>query len=147
MEETEKLLKAYFDGFPGLLEDFEAAKNEATKKGWITICSYTDKRYFYPHYKEMKALKTKAYSLTKYNEGEKIPIEEKERLRNETDWTKLWRKFMALKGSLERKALNYRIQGLAATQSKLSGILFYKNRTNESQEIFNFIHDKLFCCV
>ena len=103
----------------------------------------TYKRYFYPHVKRMETLVKEAYTLTKYSQGEKIPEEEKKRLRAETDWSAIWREYMMLKGKLERAGLNYRIQGPAATQTKLAAILFYKNRTHTSQEIMNLIHDEM----
>lgn len=142
LKETEILLKNYFAGFPGLLENFEKTKKTALKQGWIQLCPYTDKRYFFPYFEKMQKLKTKAYSLTTYKQGEKIPDVEKTRLKTETDWSKIWKEYMAYKGSLERRSLNYRIQGGAASQMKLAGVIFYNNRTDNSQNIMNVIHDE-----
>lgn len=143
IEETQELLKAYFEGFPGLEQEFESAKKDVLKKGWIQLCPKTDKRYFYPFYKRMKQIEDEAYLLTDYEKGKKIPEEEKIRLRKETNWSALWREWGTYKGELERRKLNYRIQGSAASQIKLAAILFYKDKTHPNQVIMNVIHDEI----
>ena len=147
LEETEELLKAYFNVFPGLEHSFNKRKRLALLRGWIQLDTYTDKRYFFPDFQRMKDLQFQAYQLTEYEPGQKIPEEEKIRLRTETNWSALWKEYMILKGKLERRGLNYSIQGAAASQTKLAGILFYKNRTDKSQEIMNIVHDRQTCCV
>lgn len=91
----------------------------------------------------MKNLIKEIYTLTDYEPMQKIPLEEKKRLREETNWTELWRKYMYHKGKLERKALNYIIQGSAASQIKLAAIMFYKNRKDSSQVILCIVHDEI----
>lgn len=141
-EEAIEMINAYFEGFKGLKEDFEKRQKLALNRGWIELDSYTGKRYFYPHFKRMKELITEAYSLTEYNQGEKIPEKEKERLREETNWTKLWREYMSYKGELQRKGLNLPIQGAAASQTKLAGILFYRD-CKPGDELLLMVHDEI----
>ena len=54
----------------------------------------------------------------------------------------MWSKYFYLKGKLERRSLNYRIQGNAATQSKIAGCLIY-NQYDENRFIINLVHDEV----
>lgn len=144
-EEADAFIQAYFDGFPGLKEDFEKTKKEAVKRGWIELDSYTHKRYFFPQFSRMQELWKEAMSY--YPEDYKTwPKEKKEDFKQELKilYPNIWKDYMILKGSLERKGLNYRIQGNAASMSKLSAILIYNNfKDNPNRSIVNIVHDEI----
>lgn len=109
-EKAEELFNAYFIGFKGLDKSFEEKKSFILENGYSTITSSfkypMDKRYFFPYHEKMKELFNEAYSLTVYEPKTKIPDEEKERLRNETNWSSIWREYMIYKGKAERRGLN-----------------------------------------
>lgn len=147
-EEADAFIQAYFDGFPGLKEDFEKTKKEAVKRGWIELDSYTHKRYFFPQFSKMQELWKEA--MAHYPEEYKTwPKEKKEDFKQELkilypNLKFIWKEYMILKGSLERKGLNYRIQGNAASMSKLACILIYNTlQENSHRSIVNVVHDEI----
>lgn len=150
VEEAEQFIKDYMDTFEGLEENFETTKKNAVKRGWIQIDPFTDKRYFYPDFDKMNSLTTKAWALARPDYRELSRAEkdmELQRLRSETEWSFIWKEFNTLKGKLERRGLNIRIQGNAATMSKLAGLLLYNYRwSNGIQEVFKvplYCHDEV----
>jgi len=124
-ENTEAFIKSFFDGFPGLREDFDKRKNLAVKHGYITLDAATDRRYFFPYFEEMNAAKVTAKASEKSSAEAKAA----------------WKTYFTLRGKLERRALNYPIQGLSAGMSKLALILAY----NKGVELTSCIHDEI-CC-
>ena len=147
-EEADAFIQAYFDGFPGLKEDFEKTKKEAVKRGWIELDPYTRKRYFFPQFNKMQELWKEA--MSHYPEEYKTwPKEKKEDFKQELkvlypNLKFIWKEYMILKGSLERKGLNFRIQGNAASMSKLACILVYNTfKDNPCRSIVNVVHDEI----
>ena len=127
-EEAEAFIQAYFDGFLGLQANFNEAKKKALERGWIQLDPYTDKRYFYPNFERIAQIKKEAWDLTpnyKFMSQEERE-QEKIRLRRDTNWSALWKEYSVLAGKLERRALNYRIQGNAATMTKLALLFLYE---------------------
>lgn len=124
-ENTELFIKSFFDGFPGLAEDFEKRKAFAVKNGYIVLDRATDRRYFFPYFDEMNAAKVVGKA------SEKGSVEAKA----------AWKTYFTLRGKLERRALNYPIQGLSAGMSKLALILAYQ----KGIELTSCIHDEI-CC-
>lgn len=147
-EEAEEFIQAYFDGFPGLKEDFDKTKKEAITKGWIELDSYTKKRYFFPKFDEMKKLWNEAISYypedyKTWNKDKRNSFKEELKV-NHPELKSIWKEYMILKGSLERKGLNYRIQGNAASMSKLACILIYNTfKDCSDRKIVNVIHDEI----
>jgi len=124
-ENTELFIKSFFDGFPGLREDFEKRKAFAVKNGYIVLDRATDRRYFFPYFDEMNAAKVVGKA------SEKGSVEAKA----------AWKKYFTLRGKLERRALNYPIQGLSAGMSKLALVLAYQ----KGIQLTSCIHDEI-CC-
>lgn len=149
-EEAQEFIDAYFDGLPGLRENFERVKGKAVKRGWIEIDAFTRQRYFFPHFKEMNDAYKKATSFYPDN-YEGLSWEEqykiRKNLKNNPEYSALWKKYFKLRGMLERKALNFRIQGPSAKITKLAGLYIYKWRVKNGIDfefyIDNFIHDEI----
>ena len=140
-EEAEVFIQAYFDGFMGLQADFNKTKKEALSRGWIQLDPYTDKRYFYPDFEKIGQLHKEAWDLSPNYRS--LSLEDREiekaRLRAETPWSSLWKQYSILSGKLERRALNYRIQGNAATMTKLALLYLY----DKGIEILLPVHDEI----
>lgn len=142
VDEAQVFIDAFFDGLPGLRENFDITKKLAIERGWIELDPITKTRYFFPDFDKMKSLEKEANSLKPANWSSLTREEkaiEKERLKAETNWSQLWREYMGLKGKLERRALNYRIQGLAAKQTKTALIYCHKLKLT----VINVIHDEI----
>ena len=146
IEEAEEFYNSFLDGFNGLKENFEETKKLALKRGWIELDSFTKKRYFYPDFKKMESLKKEALSY--YPENYKnFSKKEKENFKNELyqnnpNIKNLWKEWGILIGKLERAALNYRIQGLSATMSKLAMGIIDKDNLNLNEGLILFVHDE-----
>lgn len=147
LEEAETYMENFFKGLPGMLESFEKYKQVSLRKGEVIISPITNRKYFFPLFSKMQALKEEAYTLTDYNEGQKIPQKEKERLRETTNWSALWSEYMSLKGKLERRSLNLRVQGLAAEILKVGLLYFYNWRWEKGLETLIYpvipVHDEI----
>ena len=147
-EEAEEFIQAYFDGFPGLKEDFEKTKREAVLKGWIELDPYTRKRYFFDGFERMQQLYKEAISYYP-QEYKSWPKEKKEDFKEQLKITApelkgLWKEYMILKGKIERRGLNFRIQGNAASMSKLACILIYNTfKECPTRKIINVVHDEI----
>ena len=149
-EEAVDFLRSYFDAFPGLEESMEAKKEEAVNRGWIRLDDYTDKRYFYPDYNEMNRAKERATELLgpKFREMNQVEREKhKEKLRQTTDYSQLWKTYFILRGKLERRSLNLPIQGASATMIKRAMLLLYnyrwENNLQNDLRLLLPVHDEL----
>lgn len=148
-EEAEVLFNAYFEGFTGLADAFEYRKKFILKYGYSVITSShkrpMDKRYFFPYHERMQVILEEAYALTTYEPRQKIPDEEKKRLREETNWSELWREFMIYKGKAERRGLNTPVQGPSATMTKIAMWIIQNKIWNENLDMRLIlpVHDEL----
>jgi DNA polymerase I-like protein with 3'-5' exonuclease and polymerase domains len=147
LSEATDFYQAFFTGYPGLEEDFVRAKKLALQRGWIELDTYTKKRYFFPHFHEMKEAERKAKSYYPDNymqlsKGEKYEVKEmiKQKYPKVAEY---WKTYSILKGKLERAALNYRIQGTSATMTKLAVILMEKFITNLQEGVLLIVHDEV----
>jgi DNA polymerase I-like protein with 3'-5' exonuclease and polymerase domains len=163
IEESEaiKFIDGFLDGFPGLRENFAKRKKAATDNGWIEISPYTKKRYFFPEFKEMKDSETlaRSYYTEEHNEkSKKINValkgnltkeqkadllEQKQALKDELyakhpELGPLWKRVMTLKGKLERRALNFGIQGGCSEMTKIALCLMVRAKIR----VILIIHDE-----
>ena len=149
-EMAEVFIEAYFDGFPGLREDFAQTRQKAVDLGYITLNETTQARYFFPDFKLMKESKEKALALYP-DDWQKMSKEKRELMKPKLyldypEIPKLWKEHMQLKGDLERKGLNYRIQGLAAAMTKMAGCYIDDACwDNPNRQIILKIHDEIIC--
>lgn len=144
-EEATQFLVMYFASFPGLEESFAETKKLAVKRGWIQICKQTDKRYFFRNFKRMNDAKEVALSFYpedyRYYSPEKKAEFKKELYENNPEVKEYWREFAIEKGILERRSVNFRIQGSSATQSKMALLYFLQNWTEDCFPIL-LVHDE-----
>lgn len=137
-EEAAYYIQAYFDGFPGLEENFTTTKKLALQQGWFYLDMFTKKKYHFPWFIKMNEAKDKALSY--YPKDKKLTDEEKQKLKEDNpELPGLWKEYNMLKGSLERRSLNYRIQGLCASLTKLACIFI----EDMSYQILNIVHDEI----
>ena len=95
---------------------------------------------------EMESLQREAWACypDNYKElshQEKIDVKAEVNFKN-PQLKQLWSKYFYLKGKLERRSLNYRIQGNAATMSKIAGCLIH-NYYDGNRFIINLVHDEI----
>jgi len=143
-EEATKFLTMYFASFPGLEESFAETKKLAVKRGWIQICKQTDKRYFFRNFKRMNDAKEVALSFYpedyRFYSPEKRAEFKKELYESNPEVKEYWREFAIEKGILERRSVNFRIQGSSATQTKMALLYFLQNWTEDCFPVLS-VHD------
>jgi DNA polymerase I-like protein with 3'-5' exonuclease and polymerase domains len=150
LEEGTLFYDNYFNAFPGLKEYFEQCRKDAVEKGWIQIDAYTDRRYFFPQFERMNELKE--FALNHYPEDYRTYSKERKAKFKEDLYAKhpevkdAWKEWATLKGKLERRSQNFRIQGCAAGMMKLAQVLIYNYRKLHDiwEELYvnNVIHDE-----
>lgn len=147
---AQEFIDGYFEAIPSLKADFEKAKEDVMNKGYVEIDKITHRRWHDPFYQKMKELSKKAWSYFPENYSRLKPDQKKafkEELYKEHPEVKdIWSEYFPLKGKLERNALNFRIQGLAASQTKMAGILFRERQIERGIQdkvwLTSLIHDE-----
>ena len=151
LADAKNIYDQYFIAFPGLRPYFDKAKQQALRDGYVLFNDYTFRksyvyeyeeylnlnkeinRQFWDKWKPLKAQELKRKELVEagFSAGEPNPeyITMREKIT----------KFFKIKGEIERKSLNYPIQGTSAEITKISAILIFKwIREN------NYLHTVLF---
>lgn len=134
-----------------LEESFEINKKDGVKNGYITLDKITNKRYWFPEFKKMNDLFQKAWKYYPENYSY-FTKEQKEKFKKDLyeanpEVKLLWKEYMTLKGQLERKSLNFPIQGLCASMTKLAMLeisnFIWENKLNESFSLILAVHDEI----
>lgn len=123
VEVAEKFLSDYFAAWTGMTEYRKQAQKEAYEKGYVDIDPF-GRRWFDPDWAEMKRLSDFAWSFFpdeyRYLSGEDRAKVKADIYARHPECQDAMRKSSRMRGSLERKALNYPIQGSAGSQTKLA---------------------------
>ncbi len=145
-EEGNLFYDAFLDGFPGMRDFFEKTKKEAVKKGYFTIDIWGGSLYFYPHFNKIQELQKKAMSYfpEKYKNlsKEERKIVKDKIYADNPEVKKIWKEWGALKSELERKALNYSIQGSSSIMSKICMYIMEKDNFDLDEGLLLFVHDE-----
>lgn len=147
---AQSFIDGFLDAFPSLREYFDNGKKEAMKLGYIEIDPITGRRWYDPNFKRMNALNKKIWSYYPPNYKDmdwqqKAVVKDKIK-KAHPEVKDMWSEYFSLKGKLERNSMNYKIQGLAGSQTKMAGILFrkYQLEHNLQDKIYltNLVHDE-----
>ncbi|HEY4062313.1 MAG TPA: DNA polymerase [Puia sp.] len=141
-EDGERIYNAYFVAFPGLRAHFDKVKKQGLRDGYILISTLTKRKSYLPFFKEFKELEAEMdsdfweiYRSAKENGTPDLP-----RLKE-----KVSRYFM-YKGDVERKSLNFPIQGSSAEITKVSCVHIFDyiidNGLFDIVKFVNTIHDE-----
>lgn len=137
-EEGDNIYDSYFKAFPGLRAYFDKVKKESIDRAYILISQETGLKYYFPtvQYEEYSQIKQQ---LTK-------EFWEQYRANKTADKVEKVKRYFRLKGDFERKSLNYPIQGLGATITKLSCVYIFeyieKNNLFNIVKFVNTVHDE-----
>ena len=147
---AQTFIDGYFDAIPTLKADFEQAKKSVLDLGYINIDKITGRRWYWKEFHDQKVLNKKIWSYYPENyrdmsagarEDFKKELKEKH-----PEVREMWSKYFSEKGKAERAALNYRVQGLAGSQTKMAGIMFREyqilNHLENKVWLTNLIHDE-----
>lgn len=142
-EEGEDIYNSYFKAFPGVKNYFEKCQKEAIKNGYVTFNSISNRKSFIEYYEDFKRI---SYEITpefwdeyRYNRDNETKLFEEK-------YKPLCRNYFSKKGAIERKALNFPIQGSSAEITKLAGVYIFrellKNNLLFTVYISNIVHDE-----
>lgn len=141
-EEGEKIYQAYFQAFPGLKKYFDRVKKQGLRDGYILISEVTRRKSFLPNIAASRELEQ---SFTpefweRYAEAKQAKGEAWEPLRTQVS------DYFLYKGEIERKALNFPIQGTSAEITKISCVYIFKwileNGLFGVVKFVNTVHDE-----
>jgi len=144
-KEGEQIYESYFKAFPGVKKYFAICKNNALSKGYIELNKVSYRKSFisfFDKYKEVeKRVKEKGF-WDKYREHKQ---------NRDSQFTYVYgplvRDYFKLRGNIERKSLNYPIQGSSAEITKYGASLFFDYLLEENLipdvKICNIVHDEI----
>lgn len=133
-EKAQQFIDAYLNSFPDLKIYFEKRKKEVLANGYIITDDVSRRRIYMDRWEDYIHLRNQI-------EAHK---------RNRTDAPReLIREYYIMRGQYERIALNYPIQSIAASMTKLAGVKMFNwieaNGLFGKVKIVSFIHDEM--CV
>lgn len=137
VKKAKEVLDAYFEAFPGLKAYFDKAKEQPLRDGYVLINKISKRKsyiHFYKEYKELKKIVEVDGFWAKY------------RL-NKDEYSDTVRKFFQHQSEIEKKGLNYPIQGTSGDMTKLAA--WYMFKTIVEKGMFNIVlmtnccHDEL----
>ena len=135
----EFVYNAYFKAFPDLPTYFKKVYRNAVDTGYIEFNDVTRHKYFIPKFDEFKLVdsETRDTDFWKNYRENKDDVELKAKVKA----------YFKLKGEIQRKAQNYRIQGTSASISKFALVLLFNNILQQGMfniiKIVNFIYDEI----
>lgn len=142
LAQAKHIIDSYFGAFPKMKEYFDGAKQEGLQNGYILISEHTGRRSYIEGFNTYLRLKKEINrEFWEKWKWEKVnPTSEYEEMKEKIST------FYKIKGGIERKSLNYGIQGTAAEISKIAGYKFFMwildNNLQNKVLIPNFVHDE-----
>ena len=146
IEEGDKIYDAYFKAFPGVKSYFVTCKADALAKGYILLNTISNRKSFIEYYDEYVKLKEQMDAPGFWDEYRAHKTTNSAKFI--THFKPIVREYFKKKGMIERKSLNYPVQGTAAEITKFAGMLFFKyleknNLLFKYVRICNIIHDEI----
>lgn len=141
-EQGKMVYDAYFGAFPGLKDYFKKVQSQALRDGYILISTRTGRKCYVQNFNEFKETQKQFTPefWTEYRRLRENLSPDFKPLREKVS------KWFSLKGSIERMALNYPIQGTSAEITKISCIYFYRwilaNNYFGVVKMVNTVHDE-----
>lgn len=131
LEEAEDFINSYFKAYPKLEAYFNCERQKAIKNGFILIDQVTNRRSWngslQTQYEENLRRARELKSV-----GHRVPKQ-------------VWSLMNQAKGQIGRNSQNYRIQGTAASMTKLAAILLQRSIVEHglAASIVNIVHDEI----
>lgn len=121
-QEGDDIYEAYFTAFPGLKKYFKKVQDHALANGYILINKLSGRKCFIAGFEEFNKTKEK-FDRDFWNTYKAEKLKGSDLYRRMREQVSKWFRF---KGTIERMALNYPIQGTSAEITKISCISFFK---------------------
>jgi len=144
-EQALDIQNGFKKGF-NLEQSFENFKKHAFDTGYIELDEKTGKRYFFPQYEEMIEAKNKALAIYPSDWRNYSDQEKAEWKTMHPEVSAYWKTHMSLKGKLERRSLNLRVQGLSASMTKRACVEIteyrWDNKIQDEFYLITSVHDE-----
>jgi DNA polymerase-1 len=142
LADGERVYNAYFTAFPGLRKYFDEVKKQGLRDGFVFISPLTKRKSYIPYFDEFKQIESEMnkefwerYRAAKQGNTKEFPA-----LREKVS------RYFRKKGDIERKTLNFPIQGSSAEITKISCVLIYDyivdNNLFDIVKFVNTVHDE-----
>ena len=152
-DEAQVFIDNYFAAYPKLKESMDKWVAHTMKNNYIQIDQTVDRRWFSEDFSIMEETneEVKQYYPEAYFKRGEMTKEEKADLKEELNMEypqikELWRKYFGIRGSLQRKSTNYRIQGTSSSETKTALILMRNELIEKGIEdvlIIVAVHDEI----
>lgn len=152
-DEAQVFIDNYFAAYPKLKEAMDRWVAHTMKNNYIQIDQTVDRRWFSEDFAIMEETneEVKQYYPEEYFKRGGMTKEEKADLKEELNMEypqikELWRKYFGIRGSLQRKSTNYRIQGTSSSETKTALILMRNELIEKGIEdvlIIVAVHDEI----
>lgn len=143
LQEAKVFYDGFFDGYEGLRKNFEETKSLALQRGWVELDGFTKKRWFFADFERMKELRFLVKDLYP-KDWKEYTKEQKEKHYELNPKLKGWQtEYGMMKGKLERSGLNFRIQGLSSSMSKLAAMYIDKDNRSIDYGLLLMVHDEM----
>lgn len=145
VERGDAIYDGYMTGFPDIEAYFKKVKAESLKNGYILISHRTGRKSFiwgYDKYKQLnKEINRDFWNKWKVVKEYRFESDEYFQMKQKI------RDYFNLKSEIEKKALNYPIQGTAGETTKLATIFFFEwireRQLFNTVKIVNTVHDEI----
>lgn len=136
-EDAQKIIDGFYASFPKLEAYFKEGHKFVRENGYIVIDPITRRRSYFPFYDKYLKL---------HKEVENFKLKQRQDKNAKLDKS-IWSDYYTLRGIMERTSQNYRIQGLAASMTKIALVLFYEYLLQhdlfDDVEIILVLHDEI----
>lgn len=143
-EEGEEVYSSYMEAFKGVKNYFDEVIKETFDNGYITFNDITNRKSFFDFIDKFKELQEKMDKMDwrEYREHKSSNSSTYQNI-----YKPLVKEYFNLKGRMERRALNYPIQGSSADITKTALLLIWNyiisNNLLDTVKIVNVVHDEI----
>jgi DNA polymerase-1 len=145
MEEGEEIYNGYFKAFPGVKDYFAKCKGRALAKGYVELNPISKRKSFVDFYDQYKGLKAEIDGECFWDDYRSH--KERDTVEFRTYYKPTVREYFKFRGMIERKSLNYPIQGSSAEITKFAALKFFNYLINaklqNTVKVCNIVHDEI----
>jgi DNA polymerase-1 len=144
-EEGDAIYDGYFKAFPGIKDYFARCKSKALANGYVELNSVSNRKSFIDFFDEYKEYEHKI-NVPGFWEDYRTHKESNSEL-FKSHYKPIVREYFKFKGMIERKSLNYPIQGSSAEITKFAALKFFNYIKDKNLlgivKICNIVHDEI----
>jgi DNA polymerase-1 len=144
-KEGDQIYESYFKAFPGVNKYFDKCKKAALDNGYVLLNPISKRKSYVDFYDEYLQTKQRVSEEGFWDTYRREKAAQSDKFKNEL--SPIVREHFKLKGMIERKSLNYPIQGSSAECTKFAALLFFdwliENKYFWGVKICNIVHDEI----